>query len=198
VTASIVAGLLEAPAGRWMHALVLPMLLALAGGKAAMILGGGGQGQPWDGDWATAYAGPGPWGSLAPGIASHPSQAYEALATVAVLLFVAWLLALGAFSRRTGSVLMLGVALWAVARAVVASTWRDPVVVGPLRMEQVVSLALAAGALVVGALMTAAERSRRRRGAGGAGSLRPADVGAGTGAHPGEPAWPDPRDRPRI
>ena len=67
LTASIVAGLLGAPVGRWMHALVLPLLLALAGGKLAMALGGSGQGVPWDGDWATAYLGPGPWGSLAPG-----------------------------------------------------------------------------------------------------------------------------------
>ena len=86
LTASIVAGLLGAPVGRWMHALVLPLLLALAGGKLAMALGGSGQGVPWGGDWATAYLGPGPWGSLAPAIPSHPSQVYEALATVGVLL----------------------------------------------------------------------------------------------------------------
>ena len=44
VTGGIVAALLGAPVGRWMHALVLPVLLAIAGGKAAMVLGGTGQG----------------------------------------------------------------------------------------------------------------------------------------------------------
>ncbi len=86
LTAAIVAGLLGAPVGRWLHAAILPLLFALAAGKAAMILGGNGQGLPWDGTWATAYLGPGPWGSLAPELPSNPSQAYEAFTTVIVIL----------------------------------------------------------------------------------------------------------------
>ena len=190
LTASVVAGLLGAPAGRWMHAAVLPLLLALAGGKVAMALGGSGQGAPWDGAWATAYLGPGPWRSLAPEIPSHPAQLYEALATVGVLAIMATLLALGAFARRTGTAFLVGIALWAVARAGVASTWKDPLVLGPLRMEQVVCLGIAIGALV----LLAVESARRRWG-GGAGS------GGSAGARPspeGEPAWPDPSSRPRI
>ena len=78
LSAAIVAALLGAPVGRWMHALIVPLLLALAAGKAAMVLGGDGQGVPWDGNLATAYLGPGPWGSLAPAVPSHAAQAYEA------------------------------------------------------------------------------------------------------------------------
>ena len=62
-----------------MHALILPLLFVLAAGKLTMVLGGDGQGVPWDGAWATAYVGPGPWCSLAPEVPSHPSQVYEAL-----------------------------------------------------------------------------------------------------------------------
>ena len=51
-----------------------------------MVLGGTGQGQPWLGDWATAYLGEGPWGSLAPALPSHPSQAYEGIATLVILV----------------------------------------------------------------------------------------------------------------
>jgi prolipoprotein diacylglyceryltransferase len=167
LTASIVAGLLGAPVGRWMHALVLPLLLALAGGKLAMALGGSGQGLPWDGDWATAYLGPGPWGSLAPALPSYPSQVYEALATVGVLLVMLCLIAVGLFSRRTGAAFLLGIALWAGARAAVASTWRDPLVLGPLRMEQVVCLAIAGVCLVLMAVFTAMDAARRRRGSKG-------------------------------
>ncbi len=161
LTASIVAALLGAPVGRWMHALVLPLLLVLAGGKFAMALGGSGQGMPWAGDWATAYPGPGPWGSLAPSVPSHPSQVYEALATVGVLLVMMCLLSLGGFSRRTGTAFLLGLALWAAARAAVASTWRDPAVVGQLRMEQVISIVIAAVALVLAGLFAAGGAVRR-------------------------------------
>jgi prolipoprotein diacylglyceryltransferase len=168
-----------------MHALVLPLLLALAGGKLAMALGGSGQGVPWDGDWATAYLGPGPWGSLAPAIPSYPSQVYEALATVGVLLVMVCLMVVGLFARRTGAAFLLGIALWAVARTAVASTWRDPVVVDPLRMEQVICLAIAAVALVLMALVSARDVVRQRSGrdraggtAGGHAGAADADVGA--------------------
>lgn len=191
LTATIVARLLGVPVGRWMHAAVLPLLLALAGGKVAMALGGSGQGAPWDGAWATAYLGAGPWGSLAPEIPSHAAQVYEALATVGVLVAMGSLLALGAFGRRTGTAFLLGLALWAGARAAVASTWRDPVVVGPLRMEQAVSLGIALGALVLMLIVTGVNLARRARRQGGG-----ADADSATGA--GEPAWPDPSSRPRI
>ncbi len=190
LTASIVAGLLGAPIGRWMHALVLPVLLALAVGKVAMAFGGSGQGLEWDGQWATAYLGPGPWGSPSPEIPAHPAQLYEALASAGVLLLMAILLARGAFARRTGAAFLLGIALWAVARAAVASTWRDPAVLGPLGMEQVVCLVIATVAVV----LLAVEAARRRRGGGAAGERRES---AGSSSE-GEPAWPEPSSRPRI
>ena len=199
LTASIVAGLLGAPIGRWMHALVLPLLLLLAGGKLAMALGGSGQGVPWGGAWATAYLGPGPWGSLAPAVPSHPSQVYEALATVGVLLVMMCLMALGVFTRRTGTAFLLGIALWAAARAAVASTWRDPAVVGQLRMEQVVSIVIAAVALVLAGLFTAGGWARRRRRGGepGGDGAAGGDDAGGVGPD-AEPTWPNPEDRPRI
>ena len=199
LTASIVAGLLGAPVGRWMHALVLPLLLLLAGGKLVMALGGSGQGLPWDGDWATAYLGPGPWGSLAPAVPSHPSQVYEALATTGVLLVMMCLLALGAFSRRTGTAFLLGIALWAAVRAAVATTWRDPAVVGQLRMEQVVSIVIAAVALVLAGLFAAGGAvRRRRRGVSPGGDGAGGGDGAARDGPDAELTWPNPEDRPRI
>jgi prolipoprotein diacylglyceryltransferase len=193
LTASIVARLLGAPLGRWMHALALPLLLVLAGGKAAMILGGSGQGQLTDVTWATAYPGPGPWGSLAPQLPAHPSQAYESLATVVVLLVVAGAITLGLFRGRNGGALFLAVGLWAAARALVAVTWRDPAVLGPLGAGQVIAITIAVVALLlmttVGGVSVARGR-QRARGGGGAGAAA-ADVEGG-------PAWPDPESRPRI
>jgi len=197
VTASIVAGLLGAPVGRWMHALVLPLLLGIAAGKAAMVLGGSGQGLPFDGSWALAFRGPGPWGSLAPELPSHPSQLYEAAATAGVLLVMTAVLATGAFSRRNGGAFLLGLALWAGARAAVAATWRDPAVVGPLNMDQLISIVIVAASLVSLALiaLVGLRRGSRSDAAGGSSGIGHAPP-AGAGGR--EMEWPDPSTRPRF
>ncbi|HEY6568760.1 MAG TPA: prolipoprotein diacylglyceryl transferase family protein [Candidatus Limnocylindrales bacterium] len=189
LTAAVVAALLGAPVGRWMHALILPLLLALAAGKLAMVLGGDGQGIPWDGSLATAYLGPGPWGSLAPALPSHPSQAYEAFATVMVILLLSALLTLGRFERRAGGAFLLGIAMWAVARAIVATTWRDPAVVGPLNMGQVLALAVAAGMLVVLVVLVMVLRRR---------PLGPVEAPPEEAEDPSSPHWAEPTERPQI
>jgi phosphatidylglycerol:prolipoprotein diacylglycerol transferase len=158
LTGAIVAVLLDGQPGRWLHAATLPTLLALAGGKLATVLGGRGQGQPWDGSWATAYVGSGPWGSLAPGVPSHPSQVYEALFTVAILVGTMALLTIPAFRRPDGRAFLVALGAWAVDRAVVATSWRDPVTVGPFRLEQVLDLATVAGAALALALVLVRER----------------------------------------
>jgi phosphatidylglycerol:prolipoprotein diacylglycerol transferase len=152
-----IARLVGAPANRWMHAAVLPLLFVLATGKLAAVLAGGGQGAPSDLPWATMYKGPGPWASLAPGIPSHPAQVYEAIATALVLALVALALRLGAFGRRDGSALLAGVALWAVGRFIVAFTWRDAAVAGPFRTEHLVL------AVVIGGCLGGLLRLRRGR-----------------------------------
>ena len=194
LTASIVARLLGAPVGRWMHALVIPLLLALALGKGAMILGGSGQGQLADIAWATAYLGPGPWGSLAPQLPANPSQAYEALATGGVMLVVIALIALGTFRGRNGGAFLLGLGLWAIARALVASTWRDPQVIGPLNMDQVISIVIASVSLVLVVLIGGVSTARGRRATANPG----ADTAGGGPGDDGEPTWPDPETRPWI
>ena len=149
ITGALVAVLLDGQPGRWLHAATLPTLVALAGGKLAMVLGGRGQGQPWDGGLATAYVGPGPWGSLGPEIPSHPSQIYEALATIAILIVLMGLLTIPNIRRLDSRAFLIAIGAWALARAVVASTWRDPVAVGPLRLEQTLALAVAGGAAIL-------------------------------------------------
>jgi phosphatidylglycerol---prolipoprotein diacylglyceryl transferase len=186
LTAATVAWLLGAPVGRWLHVAALPLLFVLSAGKAALILGGDGQGVPIDLAWATAYLPPGPWGSLAPEIPSHPSQAYEAVVTGLVLLGIAALASAGGFRRRDGRVFLVAVGLWALGRVVVAFTWRDELVLGPLRMEQLVSLALAVGAL--GGFAVLAARSRQGIAADGG-------MPGGGGSRSG-PEWPDPETRP--
>lgn len=143
LTAAIVASLLGAPLGRWLHALALPLLLLLGLLKVAMLLGGSGQGVPTDFALATRYVGDGPWGSLAPAIASWPSQAMEALATLLVGGVAWWLMALGVFAKRNGASFFLAVGLWATARAVIGATWRDPAVIGTLSAAQLLAIGVA-------------------------------------------------------
>jgi phosphatidylglycerol---prolipoprotein diacylglyceryl transferase len=155
LTGALIARLLGAPVGRWLHATALPLLFVLAAGKLIGVLGATGQGTPADLLWATAYDGPGPWGSLAADIPSHPAQVYEA---ILVTLAFAGLLAasrLEVVARRDGAAMFVALGLWAVARFLVAFTWRDAPLLGPLRAEQLLALVV----LVV-AVVGFVERSR--------------------------------------
>ena len=165
LSGALVAALLDGAVGRWLHVATLPLLLGVAVGKLGMLLGGRGQGLPWDGQWATAYLGAGPWGSLGPSTPSHPAQLYEALATLVVLVVVMVLFAVPGLRRPDGRAFAIGLGLWALARAVVASTWREPAVLGPLNAGQVVCLAIVAGALVGVGLLIARERPAAEAGA---------------------------------
>jgi phosphatidylglycerol---prolipoprotein diacylglyceryl transferase len=144
LTGAMIARLVGAPVARWMHAAALPILFVLAAGKLAGVLGANGQGSPSTLPWATSYLGPGPWDALAPQLASHPAQVYEAIAGVLAMLGL-WAVSRVEFvARRDGAALFAAVGMWAVGRFVVAFTWRDPVTVGPLRAEQVLALLLVA------------------------------------------------------
>lgn len=179
-TGAVVARMVGAPVGRWMHAAALPLLFAIAAGKLVGILGADGQGAPTDLPWATAYAGPGPWASLGPEIPSHPSQVYEAIAAVLAILVLAIGHRAGAFRRRDGSALLVAIVAWAIGRAGVVLTWRDAPVAGPLRAEHLVLAAVVLLALV------GIVRLRSRLASPTARGLR----------HDVE--WPDPESRPTF
>ena len=182
-TGAVIARMVGAPVGRWMHAAALPLLFAIAAGKFVGILGADGQGAPSDLPWATAYVGPGPWSSLGPGIPSHPSQTYEAIAAILAILVLGLVLRASALRRRDGSALLVAIVLWALGRGVVALTWRDAPVAGPLRAEHLVLLAVVVLAL--------AGLVRLRAGIGS--GARERAVGRGRDVE-----WPDPESRPTF
>ena len=186
LSAAYVGRLLDAPLRAWAHVATLALLFVLAAGKVALALGGTGQGLPSEASWATAYAGAGPWGSLGPEVPSYPAQLLEAATTTLALALIGAAMAMGAFSRRDGSALFAGLALWAIGRFVVASTWRDATVLGALRAEQIVALAIAGGA-VLGLV------AQRRGVAAGRPTLASSGGRDGTA-----PEWPDPETRPRF
>lgn len=181
LSGAYVAGLLGAPIGRWLRTLALPLLFVLGAGKLAMVLDGTGQGLPVELPWATAYLGPGPWGSLAPDLPSHPSQAYEGIAVLAILAVLAIALALRAIDARDSRLFVGALGAVAVVRVVVSMTWRDTPVVGPLNGGGLIALAVAIGC---GATWLVAARRGR--------AAAPADPGG----H--EIGWADPEARPRF
>jgi prolipoprotein diacylglyceryltransferase len=157
----LVARLFDAPIGRWYEIAAVPTLAVLALSKAAAVLGGTGQGLPSNLDWATRYLGTGPWGSLGPAIPSYPAQAIEAVGAMAVLGVIVLTWVLGGFRGHDGRGFALALGGWAIVRFAVASTWRDPIVVGPLRAEQAIDLAIVGLALL--SLVVLIVRARRAR-----------------------------------
>jgi phosphatidylglycerol:prolipoprotein diacylglycerol transferase len=149
LTGGFIGWLLGAPVVRWMHALALPLLFVLGAGKVVGILGATGQGGPSDLIWATAYAGPGPWGSLGAEVPAHPSQLYEAV-LVAAAIGGLWLAGsrVEFVARRDGAAIFVALGLWAVARVLVGFTWREPPIVGPFRTEQLLALVALAVAVI--------------------------------------------------
>jgi prolipoprotein diacylglyceryltransferase len=178
-TGWVVAILLGAPPGAWAHIATIPLIAAIAAGKLTMALGGSGQGRPFDGTFATAYLGPGPWVDHAAALPSHPSQIYEGVGTVVIVLLVLVATSLGAFRSRDGSRLLVGIAGWAVVRAIVSTTWRDPAVAGALPAGGLIAVVIAVGC-ILGVVAVSAWWPRRGRAR---------DAAA-------QPVWPDPETRP--
>jgi prolipoprotein diacylglyceryltransferase len=143
LSGGLLAWAIGAPVGRWLHVLTLPMLIGLGLGKLAMTLGGDGQGVPADLAWATAYAGPGPWGSLDPAVPAYPAQAYEGLLVLLVALLIGALLLMRRFRDEDGRVFFAALSLWGLARVEAGVLWRDPEVLGPFRTAQLFGLAIA-------------------------------------------------------
>jgi prolipoprotein diacylglyceryltransferase len=149
LTGTYAARLIEVHVGRWLDVAALPLLLGIGLGKAAMALGGRGQGIPSDAAWATSYVGDRAWASLAPAIPSQPSQLYEAIATLVLLLALGGVLWHRPFAQN-GLVFLVALGGWALMRTVVAATWRDAPVVGPILAEQLICVVIVAGCLVIG------------------------------------------------
>jgi phosphatidylglycerol---prolipoprotein diacylglyceryl transferase len=146
LTAGYVARMLAAPVRRWADAAAVPLLVAIGLGKLAQLLGGSGQGLAWDGTWAVAFLGEGPWHSLSAATPSHPAQVYEG---VWALLGVALVTRLARRSDRAAGGLFAAALAWFLfGRLIVGLTWRDDALLGPLNAEQLVAgVALATGAL---------------------------------------------------
>jgi phosphatidylglycerol---prolipoprotein diacylglyceryl transferase len=148
LTGAYVAGLLEAPIGRWLDLTAVALVVGLGLGKLTQVLDGSGQGILSNAGWATAYTGPGPWGVLGPALPALPVQVYEAIGDAVLCLVVLVLGRLAAFQGGHGRRFAVALAGWAIVRFVVALWWRDATVLGALKVEQLTDLAILLVALV--------------------------------------------------
>jgi prolipoprotein diacylglyceryltransferase len=146
-----------------MDAAAVPLLLAIGLGKIAQLLGGSGQGLPFDGPWAVAFGGGGPWVSTNPDLPSHPSQLYEGLWALVGIPIVLWLtgprrpprstrvnpwLAFAERAAPEGRLFANALTLFLAGRVVVGFTWRDDSLVGPLNVEQILAICAVAAVQV--------------------------------------------------
>jgi prolipoprotein diacylglyceryltransferase len=169
---AFIAGRLEGTLGGWADLAAAPVLLAIGLGKLAQLLAGAGQGIPFDGAWAIAFVGPGPWVSASPSTPAHPAQLYEGGWALVGLPVVLVLL------RRAsaeGRLLMLAVAWWLLGRIAAGFTWRDERLLGPMAIEQVLAVLL-----FTFSVATVASFVSGRRGSGS-----PAEVAADPDPSPG-------------
>ena len=123
------AGLLDAPIGRWLDIAAVGLLLGLGLGKLAQVLGGSGQGVVSGADWATAYLGAGPVGRAR----ARPAGASRPRSSRRSAMRSSWsssssLGRLGPFQRANGRRFLVALGGWAVVRFVVATWWRDAAV----------------------------------------------------------------------
>lgn len=183
ITGAYVARLLDAPVRTWLHVAAAPVFLAIGLGELARLAGGSGQGAPTAAAWATAFTGPGPWGSLAPAIPAQPAQVYEAIAAGVAVVVICAIGLVGGFRRRDGSAFFVGLAVWASGRAIASLAWRDDPVVGPVPAGGLVAAAIVVIAIVGLAVLGFVGR-------------RPGRVVEAES--PAGPAWPDPASRPRF
>ena len=86
-------------------------------------------------------------------IPSLPSQIYEAIGVGLLVVVVLGVLAIGRLAGRSRSVdgrlFVVVLGCRAIVRFVVAGTWRDPAVVGPLVAEQVLDIGIMALSLAL-------------------------------------------------
>ena len=155
LSAAYICRLLGGKVGVWADAAAVPLLLAIALGKLALVLGGGGQGAATNGPLGVAYVGVGPWRSIDAANPAFPSQMLEgawALLGIPVILVLERTLRVGGRAGR-GISLLFALAWWLGGRVGVALTWRDDHTIGPLGTEGVVSL-VALGVVVVALAIT--------------------------------------------
>ena len=88
-----------------------------------------------------------PWAMWIDGAYRHPTFLYESIWNLLVFFFLLWL-ARQLFTRE-GEVALSYLMLYSVGRCVIESFRTDSLMLGPLRMAQVMSLCLIAGAFLV-------------------------------------------------
>ncbi len=151
LTGGYMCRLLGGRVGAWADAAAIPLLVAIGGGKLALLLGGAGQGVAWDGPLAVAFGGPGPWRAVDPAVPAWPSQAIEgawALLGILPVMLVGERIRGGARDGH-GLMLLLAIAWWLSGRTLVALTWRDDPVIGALGAEGIASAIVLGGTLVL-------------------------------------------------
>ncbi len=98
-----------------------------------------------------------PWGILVDGQRVHPTFLYESLWNLGVFAFLMWY---NPRKKADGEVFCLYLALYSLARVFIEGLRTDSLMLGPVRVAQLVSLLLIAGGLALRWLLIRRQESR--------------------------------------
>jgi len=123
------------------------LILGQAFGRFGNFMNGDAHGRPTDMPWGIVFPPESIAGSEFPGIPLHPTMLYELVINFGIFLLL-WLY-LKKEERKDGFIFASYIALYSMGRFVVEHFRADSLMAGPIKAAQIVSLAIAAVALII-------------------------------------------------
>ncbi|MBI5454687.1 MAG: prolipoprotein diacylglyceryl transferase [Deltaproteobacteria bacterium] len=123
------------------------LILGQAFGRFGNFMNGDAHGRPTDMPWGIVFPPESIAGSEFPGIPLHPTMLYELVINLSIFLFL-WLY-LKEKEHKDGFIFASYIALYSVGRFIVEHFRADSLMAGPIRAAQMVSLTIAAVALII-------------------------------------------------
>src|SRR3990170_6071875 len=135
------------PFWRMADAVAPALILGQAFGRFGNFMNGDAHGRPTDAPWGIVFPPESIAGSEYPGVPLHPTMLYEMVINLSLFLFL-WF-GLRKREYKNGFIFAMYLMIYSLGRFVVENFRADSLMMGPLRVAQVVSLTLALIALGV-------------------------------------------------
>jgi len=123
------------------------LILGQAFGRFGNFMNGDAHGRPTDAPWGIVFPPESIAGSENPGVPLHPTMLYEMSINLSIFLFI-WL-SLRKRPHRDGFIFAVYIASYSLGRFVVEHFRADSLMLGPIKVAQLVSLLIAAAAIAI-------------------------------------------------
>lgn len=125
----------------------LTLILGQAFGRFGNFMNGDAHGMPTDMPWGLVFPPTSIAGSEFPGVPLHPTMLYELIINLSIFCFL-WFF-VKKVQRRDGFIFALYITLYSAGRFVVETFRADSLMLGPLKVAQVLSITLIISAVAV-------------------------------------------------